>query len=92
MCRCPVCESIEKFDVTYALISALVASTNEYLQPNPATRAREGAVLKVRGTTKSSPYPQTEGLLSKPMYKYGTTLGDDSNLGKALKHCSEAYR
>uniref|UniRef100_A0A7E4V4T6 SH3 domain-containing GRB2-like protein n=1 Tax=Panagrellus redivivus TaxID=6233 RepID=A0A7E4V4T6_PANRE len=88
-------EMERKVDVTYELISALVASTNEYLQPNPATRARMaamGAVSKVRGTTKSSPYPQTEGLLSETMYKYGTTLGDDSNLGKALKDCSEAYR
>uniref|UniRef100_A0AC34QI39 Uncharacterized protein n=1 Tax=Panagrolaimus sp. JU765 TaxID=591449 RepID=A0AC34QI39_9BILA len=88
-------EMERKLDLTNELISALIAGTNEYLQPNPATRAKMaamGAMSKVRGTTKSSPYPQTEGLLAETMLRYGTTLGDDSDLGKALKDCSEAYR
>jgi endophilin-A len=50
------------------------------------------AMSKVRGTTKTSPYPQTEGLLSETMMKYGTSLGDDTELGKALKDCAESYR
>jgi endophilin-A len=73
----------------------LVNGTNEYLQPNPATRAKMSAMTamsKVRGTTKTSPYPQTEGLLSETMMKYGTSLGDDTELGKALKDCAESYR
>uniref|UniRef100_A0AC34G8I3 BAR domain-containing protein n=1 Tax=Panagrolaimus sp. ES5 TaxID=591445 RepID=A0AC34G8I3_9BILA len=85
----------KKIDVTNELITALVAGTNEYLQPNPATRAKMytlGAMSKVRGTTKTSPYPQTEGLLSETMMKYGTSLGDDTELGKALKDCAESYR
>ncbi|KAE9554015.1 hypothetical protein FO519_002775 [Halicephalobus sp. NKZ332] len=88
-------EMERKIDITYELIGALVAGTNEYLQPNPATRAKMaamGAMSKVRGTTKTSPYPQTEGLLSETMQKYGTILGDDSDLGRALKDCSEGYR
>jgi len=88
-------EMERKIDITYELISALIAGTNEYLQPNPATRAKMaamGAMSKVRGTTKTSPYPQTEGLLSETMQKYGTTLGEDSDLGKSLRDCSEAYR
>jgi endophilin-A len=88
-------EMERKIDVTNELISALVAGTNEYLQPNPATRAKMaamGAMSKVRGTTKTSPYPQTEGLLSETMMKYGTSLGEDSELAKALKDCAETYR
>lgn len=88
-------QHFQKIDVTYELITALIAGTNEYLQPNPATRAKMaamGAMSKVRGTTKSSPYPQTEGLLAETMQRYGTTLGEDSDLGKALRDCSEAYR
>lgn len=44
--------------------------------------ATMGALSKVRGTTKTLPYPQTEGLLADTMQKYGTALGSDSDLGK----------
>jgi endophilin-A len=47
---------------------------------------------KVRGTTKSQSYPQTEGLLADTMIKYGKGLGEDSDLGKALIDSSEAFR
>jgi endophilin-A len=47
---------------------------------------------KVRGTTKSQSYPQTEGLLADTMSKYGRGLGDDSDLGKSLNDTSEAFR
>ncbi|KAE9418017.1 hypothetical protein Angca_007399 [Angiostrongylus cantonensis] len=85
----------KNIDLTYELISALVAGTNEYLQPNPATRAKMatmGAISKVRGTVKAEPYPQTEGMLSEIMHKYGSALGDSSDLGKALLDAAEAYR
>ncbi|VDN51081.1 unnamed protein product [Dracunculus medinensis] len=84
-----------KVDTTYELINALIAATNEYLQPNPATRAKMatmGALSKVRGTSKSSSYPQTEFLLGETMQKYGIALGNDSDLGKALMDASEVYR
>uniref|UniRef100_A0A915PM11 SH3 domain-containing protein n=1 Tax=Setaria digitata TaxID=48799 RepID=A0A915PM11_9BILA len=88
-------EMERKVDLTYELISALIAGTHELLQPNPATRAKMatmGALSKVRGTSKAQPYPQTEGLLADTMQKYGTALGTDSDLGKALIDASEAYR
>ncbi|EYC42067.1 hypothetical protein Y032_0545g3250 [Ancylostoma ceylanicum] len=88
-------EMEKHIDMTYELISALVAGTNEYLQPNPATRAKMatmGAISKVRGTVKTSPYPQTEGMLAETMHKYGSALGDSSDLGKALLEAAEAYR
>ncbi|CAJ0577702.1 unnamed protein product, partial [Mesorhabditis spiculigera] len=84
-----------KIDATNNLITEIVVNTNEYLQPNPATRARMatmGAVSKLRGTTKTSPYPQTEGNLADTMAKFSTQLGDESVLGKALLDSSEAYR
>ncbi|VBB25255.1 unnamed protein product [Acanthocheilonema viteae] len=88
-------EMERKVDLTYELISALIAGTHELLQPNPATRAKMatmGALSKVRGTSKTQPYPQTEGLLADTMQKYGIALGADSDLGKALIDASEAYR
>lgn len=51
-----------------------------------------GAIGKVSGTSKSQPYPQTEGQLADIMAKYGRGLGDYSDLGKALCDASEAYR
>lgn len=54
--------------------------------------AAMGAVSKVRGTTKSQCYPQTEGLLADTMGKYGKALGDNSDLGKSLCDASDAYR
>ncbi|VDO84811.1 unnamed protein product [Heligmosomoides polygyrus] len=104
-------EMEKHIDMTNELISALVAGTNEYLQPNPAfstislflnpfvqltaTRAKMatmGAISKVRGTVKTSPYPQTEGMLADTMHKYGSSLGESSDLGKALLEAAEAYR
>ncbi|KAI1721784.1 BAR domain-containing protein [Ditylenchus destructor] len=88
-------EMERKIDLTYELINALIAGTHEYLQPNPATRAKMaamGAMSKVRGTTKSQAYPQTEGLLADSMVKYGKALGEDSDLGKSLCDAADAYR
>uniref|UniRef100_A0A0K0DZZ0 SH3 domain-containing GRB2-like protein n=1 Tax=Strongyloides stercoralis TaxID=6248 RepID=A0A0K0DZZ0_STRER len=88
-------EMERKMDVFYEAISALIAGTNEFLQPNPATRAKMaamGAMSKVRGTSKNSPYPQTEGLLSETMAKYGKSLGDNSDFGLSLLETAEAYK
>ncbi|MFH4977963.1 hypothetical protein AB6A40_004672 [Gnathostoma spinigerum] len=88
-------EMEKKVDLTNECISALIAGTHEYLQPNPATRAKMatiGALSKVRGTSKTLPYPQTEGLLADSMQKYGISLGPSSDLGKALLDASETYR
>lgn len=54
--------------------------------------AAMGAMSKVRGTTKSQAYPQTEGLLADSMLKYGKALGEDSDLGKSLCDAADAYR
>lgn len=88
-------EMEKQVDTTYELISALVIGTGEYLQPNPATRAKMatmGALSKVSGTAKTSPYPQTEGMLAETMQKFGQKMGEGSDLGKALGDSAEAYR
>ncbi|GMT08087.1 hypothetical protein PENTCL1PPCAC_30261, partial [Pristionchus entomophagus] len=88
-------EMERKVDVTYELITNMVAGVSEYLQPNPGDSrkmATMGAISKVRRTTKTAPYPQTEGLLAETMSNYGKKLGEESDLGKALVDSGEAYR
>nr|CAD2204296.1 unnamed protein product [Meloidogyne enterolobii] len=80
-------EMERKVDLTNELITQLVTGTNEYLQPNPAIRARIatlGAVSKLRGSAKSQAYPQTEGMLADTMTKYGRGLGSQSDFGKVI--------
>ncbi|KAL7078192.1 hypothetical protein ACQ4LE_002050 [Meloidogyne hapla] len=88
-------EMERKVDLTNELITQLVNGTNEYLQPNPAIRARIatlGAVSKLRGSAKSQVYPQTEGMLADTMTKYGRGLGSQSDFGKALCDAADAFR
>lgn len=88
-------EMERKVDLTNELITQLVTGTNEYLQPNPAIRARIatlGAVSKLRGSAKSQAYPQTEGMLADTMTKYGRGLGSQSDFGKALCDAADAFR
>jgi endophilin-A len=69
--------------------------TNEFLQPNPASRAKLYAVnnfSKMRGQVKNTPYPQPEGTLGETLIKYGKDLGDDSNFGNALVDMGESLR
>lgn len=44
--------------------------------------ATMGALSKVSGTAKTSPYPQTEGMLAETMTKFGQRLGENSDLAK----------
>ncbi|KAL3122531.1 hypothetical protein niasHT_003067 [Heterodera trifolii] len=88
-------EMERKVDMTNELITQVIAGTNEYLQPNPAVRAKIaalGAMSKVRGSTKNQSYPQTEGMLADTMQKYGRSLGIQSDFGKALCDAADAFR
>lgn len=51
--------------------------------------ATMGAISKVRGTVKTSPYPQTEGMLADTMHKYGSSLGESSDLGKVCSRIED---
>ncbi|KAM9845221.1 endophilin-A2-like isoform 1-T1 [Aulostomus maculatus] len=76
-----------KADVTSKAVVEVINKTSEYLQPNPATRAKLSmlnTVSKIRGQVKSPGYPQPEGLLGECMTKYGRDMGEETNFGGAL--------
>lgn len=63
----------------------IISKTSEYLQPNPATRAKLtmlSTVSKIRGQVKSPGYPQPEGLLGECMTKYGQDMGKNTSFGE----------
>uniref|UniRef100_A0A672HF22 SH3-domain GRB2-like 3b n=1 Tax=Salarias fasciatus TaxID=181472 RepID=A0A672HF22_SALFA len=72
--------------VIQALLSELLARTTEFLQPNPAYRAKLSmlsTVSRLRGQGRGSGYPQTEGMLGDAMVRYGQQLGGASEFGTA---------
>ncbi|KAM4826302.1 endophilin-A3 isoform 2-T6 [Thomomys bottae] len=84
-----------KIDVTNKAVAEILSKATEYLQPNPAYRAKLGmlnTVSKIRGQVKTTGYPQTEGLLGDCMLKYGKELGEDSAFGKALVEVGESMK
>ncbi|XP_073917596.1 endophilin-A3 isoform X1 [Castor canadensis] len=84
-----------KIDVTNKAVAEILSKATEYLQPNPASRAKLGmlnTVSKLRGQVKTTGYPQTEGLLGDCMLKYGKELGEDSTFGCALVEAGEAMK
>ncbi|KAM4551008.1 endophilin-A2-like isoform 1-T1 [Odontesthes bonariensis] len=84
-----------KADVTSKAVVEVINKTSEYLQPNPATRAKLSmlnTVSKIRGQVKSPGYPQPEGLLGESMTKYGRDMGEDTNFGGALVDVGEAMK
>uniref|UniRef100_A0A8C8E433 Endophilin-A n=1 Tax=Oryzias sinensis TaxID=183150 RepID=A0A8C8E433_9TELE len=84
-----------KADITSKAMLEVISKTTEYLQPNPATRAKLtmlNTVSKIRGQVKSPGYPQPEGLLGEAMSKYGRDMGDDTNFGGALLDVGETMK
>ncbi|XP_072261010.1 endophilin-A2 isoform X2 [Pyxicephalus adspersus] len=85
----------KKVDVTSKAVTDILAKTIEYLQPNPASRAKLSmlnTVSKIRGQVKNPGYPQPEGLLGECMIRYGKELGEDSNFGDALLDAGESMK
>ncbi|KAL9986811.1 hypothetical protein ACROYT_G001012 [Oculina patagonica] len=83
-----------KTDVTANLVEHVSTKTKEYLQPNPAARAKltmQSTVHKVRGEAKVTRYPQPEGQLGETMQKGGHDLGEESLFGQALQDAGEAF-
>ncbi|XP_048886930.1 endophilin-A3a isoform X2 [Brienomyrus brachyistius] len=88
-------EMERKIEVTNKSVVDLLSKTTEYLQPNPAYRAKLGmvnTVSKIRGQVKTTGYPQTEGLLGDCMLRYGRDLGEESSFGCALVDIGEALK
>nr|XP_033776486.1 endophilin-A3 isoform X2 [Geotrypetes seraphini] len=85
----------KKIDLTSKAVAELISKTIEYLQPNPAYRAKLGmlnTMSKIRGQVKTTGYSQTEGLLGDSMLRYGRELGDDSAFGNAMIDVGESMK
>jgi endophilin-A len=78
-----------KTDAVEGLVEDLQGKTREFLQPNPAARAKMAA-LKMSSSQAKSQYPQTEGILGAAMSSHAKKLGEDSCLGQALMESSQA--
>ncbi|KAL3315861.1 Endophilin-A3 [Cichlidogyrus casuarinus] len=84
----------KKIDAMTKLFDEVLARTHEYLQPNPALRAKLLTVNtfnKIQGKSKSSLYPLPEGQLGDCMIKYGQEL-EDSSFGECLQRCGESFK
>ncbi|XP_071348575.1 endophilin-A2-like isoform X1 [Trachinotus anak] len=84
-----------KADITSKAVVEVINKTSEYLQPNPATRAKLSmlnTVSKIRGQVNSPGYPQPEGLLGECMTKYGRDMGEDTNFGGALVDIGDSMK
>lgn len=78
-------EMEKKTDLTNELVEELLTRTKEYLQPNPASRAKLMMTSTLGGKTRAHAYPQPEGTLGEIMIKYGQRMGDQSEFGRFSK-------
>jgi len=88
-------EMERRIDVLGKLVDDLINKTHEFLQPNPASRAKlasRNAISKMRGTDGRSLYPQPEGNLADHMHKHGTDLGVESVFGACLVEAGESFK
>ncbi|PVD19515.1 hypothetical protein C0Q70_20004 [Pomacea canaliculata] len=88
-------EMEKKIDVFGRLVDDLIAKTHEFLQPNPASRAKMttvNTISKIRGQQKVILYPQPEGTLGEYMIKHGRDLGDDNCFGQSLVEAGESFK
>eukprot|EP00057_Strongylocentrotus_purpuratus_P007384 XP_011661858.1 PREDICTED: endophilin-A3 isoform X2 [Strongylocentrotus purpuratus] len=82
-------------DVTSLAVDDIITKTNELLQPNPLTRAKQSTAMtvsKMRGQTKNSRYPQPEATLGDCFLKFGRDLGENSVFGNGLLEVGEAHK
>nr|VZI39859.1 unnamed protein product [Spirometra erinaceieuropaei] len=94
-----VCDGVyyfcQQIDIMAKLIEEIINRTHEYLQPNPATRAKMvtmNTFNKIQGKAKTSAYPQPEGQLGDCMLKYGDELGSDSLFGECLVQAGQSFK
>ncbi|XP_071767794.1 SH3 domain containing GRB2 like 2a, endophilin A1 [Centroberyx gerrardi] len=88
-------EMEKKVDTTTRAVMDIMTKTTEYLQPNPASRAKMSMInsmSRIRGQEKGPGYTQAETVLGESMQKFGRELGEDSNFGLALIDAGEAMR
>ncbi|XP_072772451.1 SH3 domain containing GRB2 like 2a, endophilin A1 isoform X2 [Nerophis lumbriciformis] len=88
-------EMEKKVDTTTRAVMDIMTKTTEYLQPNPATRAKMSmmnSMSRMRGQEKGPGYTQTEAILGESMQRFGRELGEESNFGVALIDAGESMR
>ncbi|XP_070490655.1 endophilin-A-like isoform X3 [Chironomus tepperi] len=86
-------EMERKTDATADLVDDLQTKTKEFLQPNPAARAKMVAIKLSSGSqAQKAQYPQTEGILGNAMAGHGKKLGEDDPLGQALIETGESLK
>uniref|UniRef100_A0A8C7Y454 SH3 domain containing GRB2 like 2a, endophilin A1 n=1 Tax=Oryzias sinensis TaxID=183150 RepID=A0A8C7Y454_9TELE len=88
-------EMEKRVDTTSRAVMDVITKTTEYLQPNPATRAKMSmmnSMSRMRGQEKGPGYTQTEAVLGESMQRFGRELGEDSSFGLALIDVGEAMR
>ncbi|KAL5003934.1 hypothetical protein ScPMuIL_017390 [Solemya velum] len=88
-------EMERKTDVYGRLVDDLITKTQEFLQPNPASRAKLMAVnsfSRFRGQPKNVAYPQPEGVLGEQMIRHGKDLGEEMTFGSSLVESGEAFK
>ncbi|XP_077379751.1 SH3 domain containing GRB2 like 2a, endophilin A1 isoform X2 [Festucalex cinctus] len=88
-------EMEKKVDTTTRAVIDIMTKTTEYLQPNPATRAKMSmmnSMSRMRGQEKGPGYTQTEAILGESMQRFGRELGEESNFGLALIDAGECMR
>ncbi|XP_038560913.1 endophilin-A3b [Micropterus salmoides] len=81
--------------VLHSLLDELLSKTTEFLQPNPAYRAKLSmlsTMSRIRGQGKWTGYPQTEGMLGDCMLRYGQELGAASEFAGALTDVGDALQ
>ncbi|CAH8557286.1 unnamed protein product [Schistosoma guineensis] len=85
----------KKVDTISKLFEDVIAQTQEYLQPNPAYRAKlmtMNTLNKLQGKSKCAAYPQPENQLGECMVKFGRDLGPDSCYGQCLVEAGETFK
>ncbi|XP_076337084.1 endophilin-A-like isoform X4 [Tachypleus tridentatus] len=85
-------EMERKVDLLNELVEELITKTKEFLQPNPASRAKMVVSSKLRGGTKTHAYPQPEGILGDEMVKYGMNFGEENVFAQSLIETGETLR
>uniref|UniRef100_A0A3P8VRJ3 SH3 domain containing GRB2 like 2a, endophilin A1 n=1 Tax=Cynoglossus semilaevis TaxID=244447 RepID=A0A3P8VRJ3_CYNSE len=88
-------EMEKRVDTTSRAVLDIITKTTEYLQPNPATRAKMSmmsSMSRMRGQEKGPGYIQTETTLGEAMQRFGRELGEESTFGIALIDAGESMR
>ncbi|KAM6949663.1 SH3 domain containing GRB2 like 2b, endophilin A1 [Aplochiton taeniatus] len=89
-------EMEKKVDITSRAMLDIMTKTTEYLQPNPASRAKlsvSNTMCKIRGQERAGMgYPQAESVLGDAMQRFGRELGEESCFGLALIDVGESMR